>query len=230
MEFIHWMVGDVWDSMPTWVQNLIKTIGVIVAVVAVIALLVVGGVITLVVGVIAAIGAAIAALVYFALNANSEDFNMLHSLLWATGGALVGGFGAALYSSGALAAGFTAVSTAVRGVATQFVNMVGRFVITIALSKALGGWAFVFKFMAGVAGKAFAISAGTSFIFDLATAGINALTTGEFNFSVTDSLTNALFAGLTGAVTLGVAPAFKKSDNNRESRYCYFCWHRNRYD
>ncbi len=97
------MIGDIWESMPDWAQDLIITIGIVVAAVVVIALLVVAGVVTVIVGIVAAIAAIIAGGIYFAIHGGTDSFNPLHAAAWIFGSALAGGLLAFAIETGAMA-------------------------------------------------------------------------------------------------------------------------------
>ncbi|MBS4220623.1 hypothetical protein KHA96_20205 [Bacillus sp. FJAT-49711] len=125
------MIASAWDALPDWVKDLIVTIGIILAAIAIIALLVVGGVITIAVAIVAAIAAIIAGIVYFALYGGTDAFNPLHAAGWIFGAAIAGGLLAFAVETGAMAAFLTWSGNILR---------VGIGKVGLALST---GWRFV---------------------------------------------------------------------------------------
>src|SRR5690606_9739990 len=139
IEKVGEMIAAAWDALPDWVKDLIVTIGIIIAVVAVIALLVVGGIITIAVGIVAAIAAVVAGIVYFAMYGGTDAFNPLHAAAWIIGGALAGGLLAFAVETGAMAAFLTWSGNIIRvgiGKLGLAISAGWRFVMTRALVPA----------------------------------------------------------------------------------------------
>ncbi|MCR2823706.1 hypothetical protein [Lederbergia panacisoli] len=147
------MIASAWDALPDWVKDLIVTISIILAAIAVIALLVVGGIITIAVAIVAAIAAVIAGIIYFALYGGTDAFNPLHAAGWIFGAAIAGGLLAFAVETGAMAAFLTwsgnilrvgigkvglALSTAWRFVMTR--ALVPAFQVTMNAVRAVGLW------------------------------------------------------------------------------------------
>lgn len=202
--------SEAWDGLSDWTQDLIVTIGIVLGVVAGIAVLVVVGLISIPVALVAAAGAAIAAGIYFLINGGTESFNWVHALGWTVGGAIAGGL---LQATGGLAAGARALWGAaqsswtwMRGAAQMMWLRNVHLAIIMPLRQ--HGLGFVLKSMSMGALKLFRAGAGLSLVFDGVRAVAEYLKYGETSLTIFESAINALTAGTAAVLTFGLARGF----------------------
>ncbi|UTR11086.1 hypothetical protein MM300_01775 [Evansella sp. LMS18] len=187
--------SEAWDGLSDWTQDLIVTIGIVLGVVAGIAVLVVVGLISIPVALVAAAGAAIAAGIYFLVNGGTDSFNWLHALAWTVGGSITGGL---LQGTGGLAAGARALWVAARSSALS------------PFSKAGLGYFF----------GGFGVSAGIDFVSSF----LHMLETGEWNLSMREVIVNGIYTGIASLLTFGTAGKFLTATIPGRLKLSMFKW------
>lgn len=185
-----WVTG-VWDSMPKWLQDLLKTVAAIVIVVAVLVALFFAGLIVIKTLIIAAVGAIIAALVYYALFGGTDQYSFLGALTATILGAFAA-LGAVRHLQ--LLWNMFRVSVNAHLARGLLIDAVAKLLQT----KILVGAAKLF-------GVGFFISGG----YDVLLASVNFFVTGTFEFDLRESFVNACINGLLSALTFGLANGFR---------------------